>query len=82
MLTSLFRVAVGLPLAVLGIALTTARDPAAEPSPEPNKEHTPVTAIHLDRDGEKWASKTLRKMSTDEKVGQLIMPWARRRNTT
>ena len=77
MLTSLFRVAVGLPLAVLGIALTTARDPAAEPSPEPNKDHTPVTAIHFDRDGEKWASKTLRKMSIDEKVGQLIMPWAR-----
>jgi beta-N-acetylhexosaminidase len=77
MLTSLFRVAVGLPLAVLGIALTTARDPAAEPSPEPGKDRTPVSAIHLDHDGEKWASKTLRKMSTDEKVGQLIMPWAR-----
>ena len=77
MLTSLFRVAVGLPLAVLGIALTTARDPAAEPSPEPNKDHTPATAIHLDRDGEKWASKALRKMSIDEKIGQLIMPWAR-----
>lgn len=77
MLTSLFRVAVGLPLAVLGIALTTAREPAAEPSPEPGKDRTPVSAIHLDHDGEKWASKTLRKMSTDEKVGQLIMPWAR-----
>jgi beta-N-acetylhexosaminidase len=77
MLSSLFRVAVGLPLAVLGIALTTARDPAAEPSPEPNKDRAPITAIHLDRDGEKWAAKTLRKMSIDEKIGQLIMPWAR-----
>src|ERR1700675_1679808 len=29
--------------------------------------------IHLDRDGEKWAEKTLRKLSTEEKVGQLFM---------
>ena len=35
------------------------------------------TQIRLDRDGEKWAAKTLRKMSVEEKVGQLIMPWAR-----
>ena len=33
--------------------------------------------IHLDRDGEKWAEKTLRKLSTEEKVGQLFMVWAR-----
>ncbi|HST12217.1 MAG TPA: glycoside hydrolase family 3 N-terminal domain-containing protein, partial [Terriglobales bacterium] len=33
--------------------------------------------IHLDRDGEKWAEKTLGKLSTDEKVGQLFMVWAR-----
>ena len=33
--------------------------------------------IHLDRDGEKWAEKTLRKMSTEEKVGQLFMIWVR-----
>jgi beta-N-acetylhexosaminidase len=77
MLTSLFRVAVGLPLAVLGVALSTASNPALEASPDPGKDHAPVTAIHLDRDGEKWAVKTLRKMSTEEKIGQLIMPWAR-----
>ena len=33
--------------------------------------------IHLDRDGEKWAEKTLKKMSTEEKVGQLFMIWVR-----
>jgi len=33
--------------------------------------------IHLDRDGEKWAEKTLKKMSMEEKVGQLFMIWVR-----
>jgi len=33
--------------------------------------------IHLDHDGEKWAEKTLRKLSIEEKVGQLFMVWAR-----
>ena len=29
--------------------------------------------IHLDKDGQKWAEKVLRKMSPEEKVGQLLM---------
>lgn len=33
--------------------------------------------VHLDRDGEKWAQKTLKKLSLEEKVGQLFMIWAR-----
>ena len=33
--------------------------------------------IHLDRNGEKWAEKTLRKLSPEEKVGQLFMIWVR-----
>jgi beta-N-acetylhexosaminidase len=33
--------------------------------------------IHLDKDGRKWVDKTLRKMSTEEKVGQLFMIWAK-----
>jgi beta-N-acetylhexosaminidase len=33
--------------------------------------------IHLDGGGEKWAEKTLRKLSPEEKVGQLFMVWAR-----
>lgn len=34
-------------------------------------------SVHLDRDGEKWAEKTLRKMTVEEKVGQLFMIWVR-----
>jgi beta-N-acetylhexosaminidase len=33
--------------------------------------------VHLDRNGEKWAEKTLRKLSLEEKVGQLFMIWVR-----
>jgi beta-N-acetylhexosaminidase len=33
--------------------------------------------IHLDRDGEKWAQKTLQKLSLEEKIGQLFMVWVR-----
>lgn len=33
--------------------------------------------VHLDRAGEKWAQKTLRKLSLEEKVGQLFMIWVR-----
>jgi beta-N-acetylhexosaminidase len=33
--------------------------------------------VRLDRDGEKWAEKTLHKMSVEEKVGQLFMIWTR-----
>src|SRR6202049_1258895 len=29
--------------------------------------------VHLDREGEKWAEKTLHKLSTEEKVGQLFI---------
>jgi beta-N-acetylhexosaminidase len=33
--------------------------------------------IRLDKDGKKWVEKTLRKMSPEEKVGQLFMIWTR-----
>jgi beta-N-acetylhexosaminidase len=33
--------------------------------------------VHLDREGEKWAEKTLHKLSLEEKVGQLFMVWVR-----
>ena len=32
---------------------------------------------HLDRAGEKWAEKTVRKLSLEEKVGQIFMIWVR-----
>jgi beta-N-acetylhexosaminidase len=36
-----------------------------------------ATPVHLDRQGEKWAASTLRNMTLEEKVGQMIMVWAR-----
>src|SRR5258706_10213138 len=54
---------------VLGLLLTTAasaKDKYQRPSP-----------IHERRSGDKWAEKTLRKLSTDEKIGQLFMIWCR-----
>jgi beta-N-acetylhexosaminidase len=33
--------------------------------------------IHLNRDGERWAEKTLRKLTLEEKVGQVFMIWCR-----
>jgi beta-N-acetylhexosaminidase len=47
-----------------------AKDKKKEISPAPS-------AIHLDRDGEKWAEKTLRRLTPEEKVGQLFMVWVR-----
>ncbi len=60
------RITLGLFLYLLAADLTGAKD-----RPQP------AAGLHLDRDGEKWAAKTLRKMSLEEKIGQLIMPWAR-----
>ena len=34
-------------------------------------------SIHLNRKGERWAEQTLRKLTLEEKVGQLFMIWAR-----
>ncbi len=39
--------------------------------------YQPVGPVQLDREGEKWAEKTLRKLSPEEKVGQLFMIWVR-----
>jgi beta-N-acetylhexosaminidase len=36
-----------------------------------------ATPVHLDRKGERWAAATLRRMTLEEKIGQMIMPWAR-----
>ena len=33
--------------------------------------------MHLTRDGEKWAEKTLHKLTLEEKVGQVFMIWCR-----
>jgi beta-N-acetylhexosaminidase len=36
----------------------------------------PAPPVHLDRKGEKWAASTLKKMTLEEKIGQMIMVWA------
>lgn len=33
--------------------------------------------VHLDRKGERWAESTLRKMTLEEKIGQMMMVWAK-----
>ncbi len=42
-----------------------------------NENYLKPGPIHLDRDGEKWAEKTLKKLSLEQKVGQMFMVWAR-----
>lgn len=37
----------------------------------------PSCALQPDRKGERWAAKTLRHMSLEEKIGQMIMVWAK-----
>jgi beta-N-acetylhexosaminidase len=42
------------------------------------KEKHPLPGpVHLTKDGEKWAQKTLGKLSIEEKVGQVFMIWCR-----
>jgi beta-N-acetylhexosaminidase len=50
--------------------------PAFAKDKKKEKSQTPG-AIHLDRDGEKWAEKTLRQLTPEEKVGQVFMIWVR-----
>ena len=38
-----------------------------------SERYSPPGPIHLDREGQKWAEKTLRKLSLEEKIGQLFM---------
>ena len=33
--------------------------------------------VHLDKAGEKWAAKSLKKMTLEQKVGQMFMIWSR-----
>ncbi len=51
------------------------------PAPATAAGASPATSgpVHLDRAGERWAEKTLRKLSAEAKVGQLFMIWARAR---
>jgi len=55
------------------LALSVA--PAAFAKEKPPAQSAP--RIHLTRDGERWAERTLRKLTLEEKVGQVFMIWCR-----
>jgi beta-N-acetylhexosaminidase len=49
---------------------------AAMAAPGAEKYERP-SAVRLDRDGEKWAEKTLGKLTLEQKIGQMFLIWAR-----
>jgi len=55
---------------LLAAALCFAKDKSKERYLQPGP-------IHVDKAGQKWADKTLRKMTPEEKVGQLFAIWVR-----
>jgi len=55
---------------LLGTVFCFAKDKSKE-------KFLPAGPVHLDRAGRKWADKTLRKMSPEEKVGQVFAIWVR-----
>jgi beta-N-acetylhexosaminidase len=60
-------------LFVFLLALTAALPASAKEKPVPQRAAT----IHLTRDGERWADRTLRRLTLEEKVGQVFMIWCR-----
>lgn len=48
---------------------------SASAKDKPPAQHS--ASIHLTRDGERWAERTLRKLTLEEKVGQVFMIWCR-----
>ncbi|HEY5906579.1 MAG TPA: glycoside hydrolase family 3 protein [Vicinamibacteria bacterium] len=67
----LLRAALAVGLVALGLPSHTLGSDRAASGPFP--------PIRLDRGAEKWADKTLRKLSLEEKVGQVFMIWVRAR---
>ena len=45
--------------------------------PQNNERFQKPGPIHVDKEGQRWVEKTLHKMTTEEKVGQLFMIWTR-----
>src|SRR5579863_1870349 len=56
------------------LATTVVTLPAAAKD-KPVPQH--AATIHLTRDGERWADRTLRRLTLEEKVGQVFMIWCR-----
>jgi len=55
---------------VLLVSVSSAKDKDKEKFQQPGP-------VRLDKDGEKWTEKTLRKLSLEDKVAQMFMVWAR-----
>jgi beta-N-acetylhexosaminidase len=64
----------GFLLLLLAASLTSSTAYTAGPQRENRSGRD--NALHLDHNGEKWAAKTLRKLSLEEKIGQMLMVWA------
>ena len=63
--------------AVILMTLSTLSLAASKSTSKTKDQYSKPGTIHLDRDGEKWATKTLHKLTTEEKVGQLFNVWVR-----
>lgn len=61
-------------LAAIFLALALALPGSAE---KDKGKHGQPASIQLTRDREKWAEKTLRKLTVEEKIGQVFMIWCR-----
>ncbi len=57
---------------LLGVMLLSGTLSVSTSQPRPHS-----APVRVDREGQKWVNKTLRKMSTDEKIGQLFMIWVK-----
>jgi beta-N-acetylhexosaminidase len=69
---------VALVIALLVCLLAGAMGKEKEKEKKDKKERFPVAApVRLDRDGDKWAQKTLKKLSLEEKIGQMLLVWSR-----
>jgi beta-N-acetylhexosaminidase len=65
------------PRSALLLALIALLCSLAFASDKPRQAYSQPRPLHLDRNGEKWAEKTLHQLTTEEKVGQLFMVWVR-----
>ncbi len=62
-------------MALAGVCLASAA--LAMPRKEKKATFETFGPVRLDRDGEKWAQKTLKKLTLEEKIGQMLMVWSR-----
>ena len=59
------------------LAFLLSGSPRSPPPLSPKTKYQRPGPIHLTHDGEKWAEKTLHKLTLEEKVGQVFMIWCR-----